>query len=94
VRERHAADPEPGREHGFEIWPENLPAFEIFAAVVHQQRVVAGFGASTCQGIDAAALNAALDARQVPAAGRWELFTSVLDMGRVAAQVMNEHRNG
>lgn len=71
------------------IWPENLPAFEAFAALLTQWRV----GMSGATGLDYAAIPATLDMLGV-SADRRALFADLRAMEAAALDAMRERRNG
>ncbi len=71
----------------FDLWPENLPALEIFRALKTQWRLVAGFGGVTYQGLRYAEARAEIRERRVK--DRAGMLADLRVMERAALPILN-----
>jgi len=70
-----------------EVWPENLPALELFLGLATQWRAVAGMRGLIYLGLDYAATEALMRARRLR--DRERLFDDLRAMERAALPGMN-----
>lgn len=69
-----------------EVWPENWPALDLFAALATQWRV----GMNGATGLDYSAVPVVMDLHGIKPEARRECFEDVRVMERAALGVMNE----
>lgn len=76
-------------ETAFELWGENLPAFEVFQLCVRQWRVVAGMSRLVYLGLEMTAVDVALQRLQVPQDKQRELLHKLTVMEDEGLVVLN-----
>lgn len=73
----------------FELWEENLPAFEVFQLCVRQWRVVAGMSKLVYLGLEMTAVDVAIQRLRVPQEQQRELLHKLTVMEDEGLAVLN-----
>lgn len=82
----------PGAADAFELWPENLPVFEVFCALGTQWRVLSGLNGTSYQGLDYPSAIALLRERRIK--DRWTALEDLRVMEGAATPILNERASG
>lgn len=78
-----------GRAPSFELWPEHLPAFEVFSLCHRQWRTVLGPRGIWYQALDLLAVECAMRLIGVPAEGKREIAFQLRVMEDEGLRVLN-----